>query len=391
MPKTQELYLHPTSPLYLLKKNNMLDHITETTLLLDEKKCRQNIEMMAEKAERNNIRLRPHFKTHQSAQVGEWFRERGTTGITVSSLKMARYFANHGWDDILVAIPVNIRDMALVNELAAKVQLHLVSVNIETVQALTEQLQYPVNLWLKIDTGYHRTGILPHSHEQLDAMVALLEQSDKLHFTGVLAHDGHTYKQSDTDAIRTIHHTTVFLLNLVRDRFKARFPDLKVSIGDTPSCSILQTISGVDEIRPGNYVFYDLTQQHIGSCHYSQIAVCMACPVIAKHPERNEIIVHGGSVHFSKDSLTGADGSTIYGRVVELTDTGWSEPLAGIEVVSLSQEHGTIRASKALFDRYQIGDLVGILPVHSCLTADAMRGYTLLDGTQLEHLSGTGR
>jgi D-serine deaminase-like pyridoxal phosphate-dependent protein len=369
----------------------MLDHITQTTLLLDESKCRQNIAMMAEKAARNNIRLRPHFKTHQSAQVGEWFREAGTTGITVSSLKMARYFANHGWDDILVAIPVNIREMALVNELAAKVQLHLVAVNIETVQALAEQLQHPVKLWLKIDTGYHRTGILPHSHEELDAIVDLMEQSDKLQFTGVLAHDGHTYKQTDADAIRTIHHTTVFLLNLVRDRYKARFPELKVSIGDTPSCSILQTITGVDEIRPGNYVFYDLTQQHIGSCSYEQIAVCMACPVIAKHPERNEIIVHGGIVHFSKDSLTDSGGSTIFGKVVELTENGWSEPIQGIELVSLSQEHGTLRASKELFDRYKIGDLVGILPVHSCLTADVMRSYTLLDGTRLEHLSGIGQ
>ncbi|WP_033316871.1 alanine racemase [Pontibacter roseus] len=366
----------------------MLEHITVPTLLLDETKCRQNIKMMAEKARRNNIRLRPHFKTHQSTQVGEWFREQGTTGITVSSLTMARYFAQHGWDDILVAIPVNIREIELVNELASQVQLHLVAVNIETVEALAQQLQHPVKLWLKIDTGYRRTGILPHSHEELDHIVHLLEQSDKLHFTGVLAHDGHTYKQTDKEAIRTIHHTTVFLLHLVRDRYKARLPELQVSIGDTPSCSILETINGVDEIRPGNYVFYDLTQQHIGSCSFEQIAVCMACPVIAKHPERNEIIVHGGSVHFSKDSLLELDGSVIFGRVVELSENGWSAPLEGIALVSLSQEHGTVRTSKELFDRYKVGDLMGILPIHSCLTADAMRGYTSLDGKHLEHLSG---
>ncbi|MHC2991127.1 alanine racemase [Pontibacter sp. HJ8] len=366
----------------------MLEHITETTLLLDEAKCRQNIAMMADKAARNNIRLRPHFKTHQSAQVGDWFREQGTTGITVSSLKMARYFAAHGWNDILVAIPVNIRDMALVNELAARIQLHVVAVNIETVEALAHQLQHPVNVWLKIDTGYHRTGILPHSHEELDQIVALMEKNDKLRFTGVLAHDGHTYKQTDKEVIRTIHHTTVFLLHLVRDRYKARFPELLISIGDTPSCSILETISGVDEIRPGNYVFYDLTQQHIGSCTFEQIAVCMACPVIAKHPERNEIIVHGGSVHFSKDNLVQADGSELFGRVVELSESGWSAPLQGIELVSLSQEHGTVRASNDLFDRYKIGDLLGILPIHSCLTADLMKGYVTLDGKHLEHLSG---
>jgi D-serine deaminase-like pyridoxal phosphate-dependent protein len=182
---------------YTKDYKQMLDHITAPTLLLDEVKCRQNIRMMAEKAARNHIRLRPHFKTHQSAQVGEWFQEAGTTAITVSSLKMAKYFAAHGWGDILVAIPVNIREMTLVNELAAKIQLHLVAVNYETVEALAGQLHHPVHLWLKIDTGYHRTGILPHSHEELDRIVGLIEQSDKLRFTGVLAHDGHTYKQTD--------------------------------------------------------------------------------------------------------------------------------------------------------------------------------------------------
>jgi len=33
----------------------------------------------------------------------------------------------------------------------------------------------------------------------------------------------------------------------------------------------------VDEIRPGNFVFYDLMQYRIGSCSVGQIAVAMAC------------------------------------------------------------------------------------------------------------------
>ncbi|MFD2245418.1 alanine racemase [Pontibacter ruber] len=363
--------------------------IATPTLLLDEKKCRQNIAMMVEKAARNQVRLRPHFKTHQSAQVGEWFREQGITAITVSSLRMAQYFAAHGWNDIMVAIPMNIREMGLVNELASRIQLHVVAVNPETVEALIGQLQYPVNLWVKIDTGYHRTGVTPHSHQELDHILNLTTRSELLRFAGFLAHDGHTYKQTEKEEIQTIHNTTVYLLNLVRDRYKNHFPGLQLSLGDTPSCSVLEELRGVDEIRPGNYVFYDLTQQHIGSCTYEQIAVCMACPVVAKHPDRNEIILYGGSVHFSKDNLLQEDGSVIFGRVVEFTPQGWSAPLADAAVVSLSQEHGVVRIhNKALFDHYRIGDVMGILPIHSCLTADVMKSYLTLDGRRLEHLSG---
>ncbi|WP_242928777.1 alanine racemase [Pontibacter vulgaris] len=362
-------------------------NITVPTLLLDKAKCLQNIDMMVEKASRNNIRLRPHFKTHQSAQVGEWFRERGVEAITVSSLRMAQYFARHGWTDIMVAIPVNLREIELINELASAISLHVVAVNPETVTALAELLEIPVNLWVKIDTGYHRTGLQPQDHTTLDEVINNVENSDKLIFKGFLAHDGHTYKQTEKEAIVTIYNTSVYLLQLVRDRYKTRFPQLQLSIGDTPSCSVLQSINGVDEIRPGNFVFYDLTQQHIGSCSFEQIAVCMACPVIAKHPDRLEIILYGGSVHFSKDVLPQQNGA-LYGRVVELTEKGWTLPVNGIELVSLSQEHGIIRANEEQFNKYKIGDLIYVLPVHSCLTADLMKGYLTLEGERLEHLSG---
>ncbi|MDX5436270.1 MAG: alanine racemase [Pontibacter sp.] len=362
--------------------------ITTPTLLLDKKKALNNIQRMVEKAKNSGVRLRPHFKTHQSAQVGEWFRDFGVDAITVSSVRMARYFADHGWQDILVAFPANILEMESINELSGKINLHLVVVNLETVEALAEQVKHPIRVWIKVDTGYRRTGVLPHAHHEFDNILQTISDSELLAFEGFLAHDGHTYKQTDKDAIQTIHNTSVYLLHLLRDRYKQKFPELKLSLGDTPSCSILDDLSGVDEIRPGNFVFYDLTQQRIGACAYEDIAVCVVCPVVAKHPDRNEIILYGGSVHFSKDLLLQEDGSASFGRIVTLTDNGWSEPQEGIELISLSQEHGIVQASPELFEKYKIGDLMGVLPVHSCLTADLMKGYLTTDGEYLEHMSG---
>ena len=362
--------------------------ITTPTLLLDKKKALNNIQRMVEKARNSGVRLRPHFKTHQSAQVGEWFRDFGVEAITVSSIRMAHYFADHGWQDILVAFPANILEMESINELAGKINLHLVVVNLETVEALAKQVKHPVRVWIKVDTGYRRTGVLPHAHHEFDNILQTISDSEQLTFEGFLAHDGHTYKQNDKDAIQTIHNTSVYLLHLLRDRYKQKFSELKLSLGDTPSCSILDDLSGVDEIRPGNFVFYDLTQQRIGACAYEDIAVCVACPVVAKHPDRNEIILYGGSVHFSKDLLLQEDGSASFGRIVTLTDNGWSEPLEGIELISLSQEHGIVQATPEVFEKYKIGDLMGVLPVHSCLTADLMKGYLTTDGEYLEHMSG---
>ncbi len=46
-------------------------------LLLDKEKCWQNIRKMAEKANQNKLIFRPHFKTHQSAIIGNWFKNLG--------------------------------------------------------------------------------------------------------------------------------------------------------------------------------------------------------------------------------------------------------------------------------------------------------------------------
>ena len=48
--------------------------ITKPTLLIDKQKVLLNIKLMADKAKKNNVKLRPHLKTHQLPEVGEWFR-----------------------------------------------------------------------------------------------------------------------------------------------------------------------------------------------------------------------------------------------------------------------------------------------------------------------------
>ena len=63
--------------------------ITKPTLLIDKKRVLKNIEMMSRKAKDHNLIFRPHFKTHQSLEVGRWFKESGVESITVSSFEMA--------------------------------------------------------------------------------------------------------------------------------------------------------------------------------------------------------------------------------------------------------------------------------------------------------------
>ena len=87
-----------------------------------EKNCRANIQKLVHRAEKNGTSCRPHFKTHQSFVIGEWFRDAGITSITVSSPQMASYFSNHGWDDITIAFPFYRSQIESINELDGRKQ-----------------------------------------------------------------------------------------------------------------------------------------------------------------------------------------------------------------------------------------------------------------------------
>ncbi|ALI98719.1 alanine racemase [Rufibacter tibetensis] len=367
---------------------SFLDQISEPTLLLNEQIARANIRRMVEKAQRQNVRLRPHFKTHQSWQVGEWFREEGITAITVSSVKMAQYFARHGWQDITVAFPLNRRQLPQITELALQITLNLTVTSADDVLFLREHLTAPVNVWVKADTGYGRTGIRTEDTTALDNVLKELALTQQHTFLGFLAHAGHSYKARGVEAIAAVHQQTLEKMRTLKNHYLSDWPHLQLSIGDTPSCSAMEDFSGMNEIRPGNFVFYDLMQNLISSCQIEDIAVAMACPIVALHPDRNEVILYGGSVHFSKDALPQQDGGVIFGLVVPLTENGWGAPLPDTALVSLSQEHGIVRTTPELFSQFKIGGLMGVLPVHSCLTADVARSYLTLQGKQLEHLSG---
>jgi len=152
--------------------------ITRPTLLIDKRKCLANINRMAEMARRNRVIFRPHFKTHQSAEIGEWFRQAGVEAITVSSVSMAGYFAENGWNDITLAFPVNILEMDAINRLASQIRLNLLLESSETAAFLSLNLIAAAGIFIKIDTGYHRAGLDPEDTPAISAILSVINNNN---------------------------------------------------------------------------------------------------------------------------------------------------------------------------------------------------------------------
>ena len=358
--------------------------ITKPTLIIDQKKCKQNIEQMVAKAKKHGLLFRPHFKTHQSLDIGHWFKDFGVTKITVSSLTMASYFSKD-WDDITVAFPTNILEIDTINTLAKKITLSLSIENEESVLFLSKHLKHNVNVFLKTDVGYHRTGLNPIDTNTIDTILDIINNNPLLHFVGFLGHSGHTYNCKTKACIKKIHAQSLQVMVFLKKMYAQSYPNLITSLGDTPSCSVSKDFSGIDEIRPGNFVFYDLTQNQIGANSIAQIAVAMASPIVAIHNERSEIVVYCGGVHLSKDRLIDG-GKTIFSKISKKTKTGWGDLISNAYVKSLSQEHGVISMPKDEIVNYNIGDVLMILPVHSCMAANLMESYMTIDGHRISKL-----
>jgi len=358
--------------------------IEQPTLILDRERAINNIKKMARKAKNSGVRFRPHFKTHRSAQIGEWFKKFDVRSITVSSVDMALYFSKNGWKDITIAFPVNILEIKKINELAKEINLNLLVESKETTLFLRKNVKFNVNMWIKIDVGFKRTGISWNNSDKVMMLAKEIERSDNLSFKGILTHAGHSYNARSTEEIREIYLDTLSKMKHVQHELNVNgFSDVEISVGDTPTCSAVENFNGVDEIRPGSFVFYDIMQLNLSSCSEIEIAVAVACPIVAKHEERNEIVIYGGATHLSKDFILNENGKKIFGYVSLPEKNGWSSLIKDTYVSSLTQEHGIVKADDGI-PKTQIGDILMIMPVHSCLTANLMRKFLTLEGDILK-------
>lgn len=365
----------------------MLETITRPTLILDLEKMKSNIDFMVDKASRLNVKLVPHFKTHQSKEIGKYFLERDVQAIAVSSVKMAEYFVGNGWKDITVAFPFNRLEVTTINRfLEQGVKVKLLITDVDTVAFLADHLEGAVDLFIELDTGYNRSGVSVDAMAEVESIAQEMAKSSKTHFYGLYCHPGNTYQEDSLEAIKSLWANSIKKVNRVRDGLRSFSDSLFIRMGDTPGCSVVEEMNGVDEIGPGNFVFYDLVMNYLNVCEESDIAVAVACPIVAKHESRKEIIIHGGAVHFSKDHLFDENEQKFFGEVVILNEESWSNIIPEAKLISVSQEHGILKVNQEVFDALKVGDIVGVLPIHSCLTANLMGEYLTFSSQKLKHM-----
>lgn len=347
--------------------------------LIDEDRCRTNIRRIATKLKRLGIVYRPHFKTHQSREIGNWFRDEGVEAITVSTIGMAEYFAKDNWTEITIAFPLVPSQLNRINKLAEQVNLKIFLTDPEVIDYYDKYLDHPVGVYIELDAGHHRCGIRTDQPDKIFSTVKKLRQCKLLNPYGFYIHEGRTYEKKGKTAVREVLQP---VFNFFQD-IKSEYPDSRICMGDTPGCSMLDEFPGVDEMSAGNSVFYDLMQVEIGSCSPEDIALAVLCPLIEVKPNLNEAILYGGAVHFSKDRILW-NGKEIFGRPSHYNRHSFGAPVKNSYIRGVSQEHGMLTGDPDWMKDLKPGDPICILPIHSCLTANLYDHYLTLDGQRIE-------
>ncbi|MGA7614756.1 MAG: alanine racemase [Thermoanaerobaculia bacterium] len=361
-----------------------LSDLQTPAFLVDRDRVERNCRTMREKASRSNVVFRPHVKTHKTIEIGRMQHGGGIGPITVSTLAEADFFAAAGFRDITYAVPIAPEKLGRVASLAGRVERVSILLDDPSVLYAIEEFASAqktlFDAFLELDCGDHRTGIDAEGDEAI-AFGKRIAASPAVRFRGVLTHAGHSYHARSTDEIREIAREEGECVT----RFASRLRDEGVegvtrSVGSTPTMSVVPRFENTDEVRPGNYVFFDAFQATIGSCTLDDCAASVLTTVIGTYPGQNKLVVDAGAVAMSKDpGPLELDPEFGYGIVADTN----LRPLP-MRLFSLSQEHGQIRGTRPIdFDLYPIGTRLRIVPNHSCLTAALFDAYHVIAGGEL--------
>jgi len=350
------------------------------SLLLDKARVLHNAQRISEMARRNNVRLRPHIKTHKCIEVAKVQTAGHDGAVTVSTLEEARAFAANGFTDITYAVPIEAGKFAeSIELLRSGTKLNLLTDDGATVDQLNKAAGnsgVKFDVFVKIDVGTHRCGVEPDSREAID-IPRLISDAANLNFAGILTHAGHSYDAKTKDEIVNVaRHERDSMVELA-ERLRSDGIEVPcVSIGSTPTMMHVDHLNGIDEIRPGNYIFFDGFQATLGSCAFADTALTVLAAVIHRDAKRRRLVVDAGAIALSKDrGPMHLDPACGYGHVLDLDGDE-----TGMRVTGMSQEHGEIHAADSeTFERFNVGDRVRILANHSCLTAAQHSHYNVVE------------
>lgn len=350
-------------------------------LAVDRAVVAANTRRLRERLHGLGVPLRAHVKTAKSLDVAALLYDGQPGPITVSTLAEAEAFAEAGYRDIVYAVGIAPHKLPRVIALRRRgVDLVVLLDSVEQAAELAAGRagMAGVPALIEVDCDGHRGGVRPDDPALLDIARTLVEGGAELR--GVLVHAGESYYADGDEQLRAAAENERVCATRAAEALRAAGHEVRVvSVGSTPTAHFAADLSGVTEVRAGNFVFFDLVMAGIGVCSPADLAMTVVATVIGHRPDKGWILTDGGWMATSRDRGTARQRTDQgYGLVADLDGDIFQDLLMS----DASQEHGVLSirpGSTAALPDLPVGSRVRILPNHACATAAQHDRYHVTD------------
>lgn len=283
----------------------------------------------------------------------------------------------------------------------------------------------PPRIFVKIDTGYHRAGVLPGTDISNFILVEVNMAALEGHciFHGLYSHASQSYNANDSAAAMSFLADEFRGLQQVVSRFRGGMKKAKLvlSVGATPTATTIQNLedAGRDpavkemsallkemratgyalEVHAGVYPTLDLQQlathaRDDSLMTHSDIAITVLAEVAFLYEGRGrdgttEALVTAGCLALGREPVQGGKDYPGWGIVAPWNGyNGYKVPGAdfprvygGWQVGRISQEHGILTwvGDKKAEIPLKVGQKVRIWPNHACIAGAGFGHYLVVD------------
>src|SRR5437764_597831 len=324
-------------------------------LLIDLDIMERNLARLAGYAREHDLRVRPHTKTHKIPALARRQIELGAAGLTVAKVGEAEVMLEAQPQELLVAYPViGRRKLQRLMQVAPKTRLTVALDSIFAARQLSDaarEVQQEVAVLVEVDVGLGLVGVPPSDAVELARGI---ERLPWLRFEGLAFYPGHI-KMLDQEGLKALETLGNTLSAVLRDLRQAGLEAKVVSGGSTPTMWNSHRITGLNEIRPGTYIFNDRNTALSEACALEDCAASILTTIVST-AKKGQVIIDGGSKTFSSDrQAAGAELS--FGHVVEAPEAVFTK---------MNEEHGFVDIRRVTRE-FTVGDRIRVIPNHVCV------------------------
>lgn len=299
-------------------------------------------------------RLRPHVKTHKTAEIAAMEMKAGISRFKCATVPEAEMLARAGAKDVLLSYPLYGANARRFAALAAAFPDVRFSTIVDAPEGLAGLLEAATSsnssfgAFLDVDVGQHRTGIAP-GEVALD-LYAKIASSGRIYPAGLHCYDGHNH-QKPAEEREAAAAACYGIMESVRDPLLTKgLPVPEVVMGGTPTFPCYARKPGVT-LSPGTCFLQDYSY----SSSYADMSFACAALVVARvvsvNRDRGEFCIDLGYKGISADPQ---------GQRGVILGMEYCEPLLQ------NEEHWVF--SSAGHPLPELGAIVYVVPTHICPT-----------------------